>query len=364
MLSAYNDDSEYEEFEEARVLEHYRDPRSGRSGWMYRSDTYFMMTIKLKPNLPAMSDFDPNGFMFLKNDWRWRWMSDAVCDFCTRSEWARYIWEFRPYIIMPDHIHMIVRLHKQTDVPLPPGESVLTIMQRLRAYLNRAYRELFRDDPRVRDCHQVFRGPWYDYAVTREGQLANFRNYIWINAEMGLLHRRFAERFEVMELARHWRLMRHVWMLGNPEILNCPDIRATLFSRSVKPGSPEWEANCRELNGWQPGVCAASCFWSPMEQEAQRIMIANRGFQLVFCPNGFRHVQVLNDGRTLRWHPYGREMNIECAGSRVLFISLVPPNARLDRSKQAMRERCLECNRLVRQIAAAVSPFKGPLART
>jgi hypothetical protein len=301
-------------------------------GFDYRRPFFYMMTLK---RLPGLADFsrisdeaDPPQDVQGKP-------CHLVANAITRAfeETIRHfhehwwgLWPLECFAIMPDHIHLLVRIRDSGD-QLPLGKYVYHLAKALAG----AYWRVTGGGPRGSEGRQtglppqnacvaspvpsgakmppVFEREWHDWIVKRDGQLAAFRRYIAENPARSWLRRRNARFFGMVRRVpfggREW------FAYGNAAILDSPVLMAVRGHRSTPPGSPEWDGlvgSCARLG---PGGAGVGTFMSPLEKECGKAIAKAGGKWIVLVPEGF----------SPRWHP-PREQERFCAEGRMLFLSL------------------------------------------
>lgn len=225
------------------------------------------------------------------------------------------------FIIMPDHIHLLIRL-TDCEERLSLGRYVYQLMKALAA----AYREIITADRP--DIPPIFKTEWHDWIVKKTAQLAVFTRYIHENPKRHWLRRQNRRYFrslrKVTFLGREW------FAYGNTAILDLPILKAVKGHRATQPGTPEWEtlvAACERLGPLGAGV---GTFMSPLEKACGNAIAQTGGKWIVLSPDGFHE----------RWHP-GRIHEKYCAEGRMLFLSLYPAMDRLP-TKAELYRRCHE----------------------
>ncbi len=303
--------------------------------WDYKRPYHYMVTLKCLPNLPPLSR--------LTADDRWgfdggypltRALAQTVKDFVARSPGIAYI---NPFIIMPDHLHLLVKLNDH-----PQRLSLKVYVRILRAQLARTFAQQTGLET------SLFQPEWHDLIVKRANQLRHFQQYICNNAHMRLLRQAHQDYFYCTRAYHHWRLGEMaVDLVGNPELLDEPALLAIRISRKVVEGTPEWEATLQRLDAWKPGMTAVGTWWSKCEQAAAQRILARGGNLIHLQPRGFPE----------RWHPAGEAAHRHCAEGRVLYLSPYPAQgAKLPDGET--RARCLALNALALKMQEALLPDK------
>lgn len=270
--------------------------------WDYKRPYYYMVTLKRMPGLLPLS-------VLTRDD---PWGVDATCpltqvlrntihDFVAHSPGIE---EISPYVIMPDHIHLLIKLSE-----FPERKSLLCYVNILSRLLRNAY-QTHVGVARV----NLFEPDWHDLIVKKPNQLKNFRNYIRNNPKMALLRQSHREKFHCYRGYRHWRLGDTPCdLVGNPELLDEPAFLAVKVSRSVLPGSEEWMQLETFYDSWRPGTTAVGTWWSKGEQMVYQKILARGGHIIVLCPDGFGE----------RWHPTGEQAQALCAEGPCFISRLI-----------------------------------------
>ena len=328
-------------------------------GFDYSRPFFYMVTLKRLPGLAPFSQIaegeKPERFL-IENETT-RAFTQVVRSFHTT---CRGIAPIECFTIMPDHIHLLLKLEEGPDTK-PLGTYVHWLMRALaRAYwaANAAQGAGRQGAPHntptsgrglaplappksvvlpalsgnvaedVGACAHIFRRDWHDWIVKRDGQLAAFTRYIRENPERAWLRKRNAQYFgmvrKVSFLGREW------FAYGNTALLELPALFAVKGHRATKPDSPDWNALIEGCTRIGPGGAGVGTFMSPLEKECGNAIASAGGKWIVLCPEGFGE----------RWHP-PREKERFCADGRMLFLSLYPVLERMP-TKAELYARCHE----------------------
>ena len=245
------------------------------------------------------------------------------------------------FVIMPDHLHLLIRILPETDQRPPPGQpprrvALGVIVSQLEKALTEAYWQIVdpsvllraasaatqppvdaerarggRKDPAKRrlPLPPIFDVDWHDWIIKKHGQLKEFNRYIRENGFRAWLRRLHPEYFgkvtTVDFLGRKW------YCYGNAALLKLPSLTALKGHRSTAEGSDEWNAMVERAARIGPGGAGVSTFMSPLEKAMGRVLGLAGGRWIVLSPEGFHP----------RWHP-SREYERFCAEGRMAFISL------------------------------------------
>ena len=322
----------------------------------YKSPYFYMVTLK---RLPGISDFSMIGEdgRLVKNAIT-EAFEKAISTF--HQKW-RCIEEISPFVVMPDHIHLMIKI-KAT----PDRVALGVIMSQLAKALRGEYWRIVAADAATRNTlsiapvdrearsnvwsvaqgvapaasaaglgepRDIFEKEWHDWIVKRDGQLATFRRYILENPMRAAMRRKNAQFFSsarrVSFLGREW------FAYGNAEILRLPELVPIKGHRTTQPGSPEWNALLAAASRIGPGGAGVSTFMSPLEKACGNAIAKAGGKWIVLSPEGF----------STRWHP-PREKERFCAQGRMLFLSLYEASTRKP-TRKVLYERCHEMIDLV-----------------
>ena len=263
----------------------------------------------------------------------------------------------RYFVIMPDHLHLIIKVRE-----IVKRVSLAVVVRQLIKALDRAYwavagAERLLQNPAGGDAERVLQNPaggwqgvvlhdslresifafdWHDWIVKKSGQLAAFRKYIAENGPRAA-RRRAARQFftRAREIAFQGR---RYWAYGNEALLELPVIVAIKGHRRPLAGlvAPEAhpqaqlrgsEALCAAASRIGPGGAGLSTFLSPLEKEAGNEIIKAGGALIILSMEGFAP----------RWHPSEKQERL-CAAGRMLYLSPYEPRAaKLTRQEMHVR---------------------------
>jgi len=257
------------------------------------------------------------------------------------------------FSVMPDHIHLLIKLAGETESKTlifssVGGKTLSFYVEALMAALSRAYWEVLAkagderssrakrivlEAKQTKRFASVFFADWHDWIVKCEGQLPIFTRYIRENPERSWLrksHREYFQRVNEIEfLGRKW------YGYGNAALLKLPVLEPFRCSRKWAEGGEEWGAAVARASRLGPGGAGVSTFMSPCEKACGHALGLAGGRWIVLSPEGFGE----------RWHP-GRQYEKFCAEGRMLFISLWPAMAR-GPSRAELYERCHQMGDLI-----------------
>ena len=230
--------------------------------------------------------------------------------------------------VMPDHIHMIVRVKED----LPKGKHLGTVITGFKFGCNQAYWNL--NGLKGPSMKGLFEKGYNDKFLLHEGQYENWRAYLEDNPRRLLLKRRNPHLFTVlddMEIAG-----RKCQIVGNRFLLDVPDKMAVIVHRRY---TAEENASLREawLACGERGGVLVSAAISPKEKEVLREAM-NRGYRIILLrENGFSKF----------YKPSGESFDA-CSKGQLLQISPWPYH--MER-KTITRAQCLELNAMAEAIA-------------
>jgi hypothetical protein len=356
-------------------------------GFNYRSPFFYMVTLKRRAGLSAFSHISEEADPPKDAKGRPRYLlaneitlafARVICEFA--GKW-RGIAPIECFIVMPDHIHLLIKIEDTGD-QLPLGSYVHQLMRvlardywRLAPPQGAAHNTLMKladgslmkdaikgadgslikgadgmhmeeDSGRpyfsasdqsavlpassgnINEIAPVFERDWHEWIVKKDGQLAAFTRYIRENPYRAWLRRQNRRFFgtvrKVVFLGREW------YAYGNTAILDLPVLKAVKGHRTTKQGSAEWKAMMEDCARIGPGGAGVGTFMSPLEKECGNAIAASGGRWVVLSPEGF----------SPRWHP-SREKERFCAEGRMLFLSLYEAMDRLP-TKLELYRRCHE----------------------
>ena len=311
------------------------------AGFDYSRPFFYMVTMKCLPNRQPLSGIIAPGRCEMNATTR-------VNCIRTFHQGCAAIEPIECFTIMPDHIHLLVKIRDQVGArlvgdgggsPRSFAPSILrleTIVELLMQALEGRYRET----TGIRE--PVFAADWHDWIVDARGLLAAFTRYIRENPRRWWLRHENRQYFtQVGRLA----LGGHEWFAyGNPALLELPVVVPFQCSRQWAPDGPEWRAAFARAGRIGPGGAGIGTFMSPCEKECGNAIVGASGSLIVLSPEGFAP----------RWHPTSKQEAL-CAKGRMLFLSLYEPQAaRLDNA--TLYRRCHEMGDLA---VAALTPRIG-----
>ena len=336
-------------------------------GFDYRRPFFYMVTLKKLPDIGEFSrilasDDPPSDNRYIEQTSIHTAFSRIIRTFA--GKW-RGIAPIECFAIMPDHIHLLLKIEDTPD-RLALGKYVYQIekalareywelrahgsaraklsgaaepadgsaLAPLRAAQERLLHGASPSAPRPGPPAPIFEREWHDWIVKKDGQLAAFTRYIRENgmrAWRRQRNRRFFTTVRDIDFAgRTW----HAY--GNAELLDLPVLEPFRCSRSWAEGGPEWSEAIGRAERTGPGGAGVGTFMSACEKACGNAIFRSGGSLVVLTPEGFPP----------RWHPT-RNKEALCAEGRMLFLSLYEPQAgKLDNA--TLYRRCHEMGDLIR----------------
>lgn len=250
------------------------------------------------------------------------------------NEEIKKIHQFYPTVdvwkvcIMPDHIHMIVRVNED----MPKDKHLGKVIAGFKSGCNNAYWKIYNmtEPPRK----GLFEPGYNDKILMHEGQLDNWKAYLNDNPRRLFIKRNNPELFTVlhdMDVAE-----KKCQVVGNRFLLDIPDKMAVIVHRHY---TEEENERLREewMNCGERGGVLVSAAISPKEKEVMREAM-NRGYRIILLrENGFPKM----------YKPYGESFDA-CAEGVLLQISPWEFNMV---KKRITRDQCLVLNAMAEKIA-------------
>ena len=314
-----------------------------RSPWHdYNRKGIYMLTLVVEGRMPLLGELRGNADS--------PWVEYSELGNAILNEEVAKIPRFYPQVavwkvcIMPDHIHMIVRVKED----LPPGKHLGIVVagfkggcskaaMRLGVTVSCAFAQADSQSGRSGNGGNVvplFEKGYNDKILLHEGQLDNWKRYLDDNPRRLFVKKQNPQLFTVlhdMEVAN-----RRCQVVGNRFLLDIPDKVAVIVHRrysvdEVARLREEWLA-CGERGG-----VLVSAAISPREKEVLREAM-NRGYRVIFLrENGFHRF----------YKPAGESFD---ACSQGLLLQVSPWEYHMDK-KPITRAQCLELNTLAEKIA-------------
>ena len=280
------------------------------TGFDYSRPLFYMVTIKCHAGRQALSKIVAPGKCQLNAITRA--MVNCIRNFHLG---CKAIAPIECFSIMPDHIHLLIRIMEQVGAGLLRDGGRPFIPLRLEAIVGMLMQALEGRYAEVTGLREeVFEASWHDWIVKAEGQLAAFTRYIRENPRRAWLRqenrRYFSQVRRVTFAGREW------FAYGNAALLELPVIEPFKCSRKWAEDGPEWREAVGRAARIGPGGAGAGTFMSPCEKLCGNEIFKAGGALIVLSPEGFGE----------RWHP-PRNKEALCAKGRMPFLSLWEPQA-------------------------------------
>lgn len=236
--------------------------------------------------------------------------------------------------IMPDHLHMIVRISED----LPAGKHLGHIVAGFKGGCTRAWWKITKRHADAQGAAAVSPTPLFergynDLILLESGQLDNWKHYLDDNPRRLAIKRLRPDYFTTLNYAdvAEW----HCQLVGNSFLLDFPQkvgviVHSAYTDKEYAEYREKWLA-CGEAGGILVSAAIAT-----REKEVMREAM-DRGYRLILVrENGFPPL----------YKPSGESFNA-CSDGRLLQVS--PWEYHTER-RRISREQCLKLNRLVEAI--------------
>lgn len=296
----------------------------------YRSKCVYMITLNKNPEIPVLSSLEGNPTIIgskcgvIINIYG-KMVSDAIIAFKERNACIKV-----PYfIIMPDHVHLIVFV---TDyLPKHLGKYISYLKSDCSKRLWLSHPEL-----KERGNDGAFFAPKYnDRILWREGQWTRWELYIRDNPRRALLRRMFPDYYRRSQIVgAHGESL---YSYGNTTLIAFPDKIVVRYTSKRTPEENDiMLSNCRILA--QEGWIMVSPFIHPREKE---LLIEGMA-------RGWRIIRIVEDAITERKHP-SKMMHEYCATGNLLLVALRHPGEIVDKG-ETRRSIFMKMNALAEKI--------------
>jgi len=218
------------------------------------------------------------------------------------------------YVIMPDHVHMIVFFKERTTEPLG------RIIAAFKVNCGKRYSQ--------GEAISLFDEGFHDRILRGRGQLEAMNRYIADNPRRLMIKRNFPELFRKVLYVRIAGIEKIYALYGNVFLLDNPNKEAVKVSRKYTE-----EELARKESAWMEvieiGGVLVSPFYNPKEkiwrdkaiaEGASLIIIRDNGFRERFAPEG-RYFDLCAEGRLLMVAPVEHKMSepkLSYANARIL----------------------------------------------
>jgi len=235
-------------------------------------------------------------------------------------------------VIMPDHLHGIVRVTEHMEKPI--GVPLRAFKSQVTSALRKRYAS-----PDL----QIWAPGYHDWAVWRRGSLNAYIQYIRDNPRRYCLRKAHPDLFRRINNLRHERLPAdETWTgYGNLFLLDKPELYALQVSRRIVPEALETlQAEMLECVG--NGGVLVSPFISPGEKDIARAALDAGGTVILMKPDGFPPC----------FKPHGKYFDL-CVQGRLLILACRPPATA---ATPVTRDLCLAMNRWCQHIEKPLCP--------
>lgn len=239
------------------------------------------------------------------------------------------------YVIMPDHIHLLIYVKERTDQHL----GIIIRHFKTNSYQRYWNGEALREQPGVTPS-SLFLENFHDRILRREGQLQIMNEYIQDNPRRLMLRREHPEYFQKDVRIRvlidgkttDFAVFGNLYLLGDPEKMN-------VRYRRVYAGYPsQWEAIKKE---YRDIIDNSGVLVGPFIHPEEKAWIGNA------IENGGKIIKIESNGFRERYKP-GRGLIDLCAEGRLLIVA--PPEYQ-PRKKKPDRAECLRMNELAEKLS-------------
>lgn len=231
------------------------------------------------------------------------------------------------FIIMPDHIHIIIRLIDD----LPPGKTLGTIIKGFKQGCNRAYN--LRLGRERGNYLPLFKPKYNDEILMDDGVLDRWEHYIADNPRRLTEKRAHPDLFRVV----HNQLVAGIpcEVIGNKFLLDIPDKPAIIVHRCYTDEQRQAIAQ-HWLAAGEGGAVLTSAGIAPDEKA-----ILNEAYH-----RHYRVIMLCQYGFGPYFKPQGKTFDA-CAEGRLLMVSPWPPSTK---KKTITRQQCLQLNAIAQAL--------------
>lgn len=266
-----------------------------------------------------------------------------LSDFGRKIEWLIFQYRrlfkeaaFEKFIIMPDHIHVIVNVKERFEPGL--GKIIHSFKT---ACTSRFRRWLTEKNLQPMETTSVFEENYTDKILYRSGQLKNWNNYILDNPRRFLIKRLhpdlFNSRLRVILNNREYAAYGNILLLENPAKA------AVRLSRSFTQKQKEnLHSNWKRII-YNRGVLI-SPFISAEEKEVMRDALTHGANVIIIRHIPFREKE----------KPSGRFFDF-CAEGRILYLTPVSLNTKFEKLSRPL---CMAMNKFAEYLADLDSPAR------
>lgn len=306
----------------------------------YHSRCFYLLTFSklIDPAVPLFSSLTNKGNSIgVDFSWSGRAIYNAISLFSAQFPFIK----IRRYVIMPDHLHLILNVTERTEMHLGQYVKIFKILCTQR----------FHSKAKVHaeTDKSIFEPGFNDRILTKESQLDIWTNYVSDNPRRLWLMRHNPNFFQRSHLFTCYCpeyvinenadpqssvLISHKFPLfGNLCLLNYPEKINVRFSR--KYTRQEWEEH---QNTVRRVAKNAGILVSPFIHSEEKLLM-EEGISL-----GARIIKIIPDGYSDRMKPSGDDF-YHCAEGRMLFFALKEPTPDLKKTpiSRPLCQRMNEC---------------------
>lgn len=284
-------------------------------GYDYSKARAYMVTLKKTPQALPFSVLNPGTKLGLE----YTAITHPFVTTITQTfvSYYRGSVAVRRFVIMPDHIHLLLHLN---PVPQEEKPNLIAVVKRLLVFLTQAYYAKAGES-----APAPFEPYWHDSIAFKPEAVPRMERYIDQNPHRA--SRRYASDFCKL---RNYRAKdgKVWWYYGQLDLVKRPTILAVDCSRKIKPESDLWHHWHHAAARIRSGCAGIGTFMSPCEKMVQQTILSSGGSLIILLPQGI----------TPRWHP-GEEMESLCAIGRVLYLTPFEA-ARTQPSAAELYQRC------------------------
>lgn len=304
-------------------------------GYDYSKARAYMVTLKKHASAKPFSELKATRALGLKYTALTNLFITTITHRCV--DYFKGTVAIRRFVIMPDHIHLLIHLNPKPGLQRP---NLIAVVKIILDFLTEAYiqKEGPTDIP-------PFLPYWHDSIAFAPEAVARMERYIDQNPHRANLRRatNFCKcRTYQAKDGKTW------WYYGNLELVKRPTILAVECSRKIQAESALWGQWQSVASHMTSGCAGIGTFMSPCEKMVQSTILASGGALIILLPQGISPY----------WHP-GEEMEKLCAAGRILYLT--PFEAERARPSAAtLYQRCHEGGGLKEIIAKIACNISSP----
>lgn len=295
-----------------------------RADWHdYRAPCFYLVTITTFDRRPILASCRDNASVYSPD-------GRIVFDLWRAIPQSYPQIETSTLILMPDHLHGIIRVRER--MPKPLGVPIRAFKSQVTSALR-----LKHGNPEL----QVWPPGFHDLILLRAGALKAYTDYIRDNPRRYCLKRSHPHLFSRADALQHARLpQEQCWTgYGNLFLLDRPELIPLRISRRATDQEIE-EVKTRMQRAVATGaVIVSPCLSSGEKAVADMLMTGQHGDLILMSHDGFGPY----------YKPHGGYIDL-CAQGRLLILS---PFQYTGRREKIARETCLKMNAWCEHICAA-----------